>query len=473
MPTLLERMSSYIESYVKNGLSVREASGLNVGNFQTIIGNGAFGIPSDKGNSEGMKAYKKSPWVYAGVSAIVNDASSHRMKLRRRKITKEGIEYEEIYEHQALDILEFPQPTDDGRSYLNGTILRQLKYLHLILCGEAIWALDNYVMGVPTEIHPLIPEFVSPRTDKNTGRILEYVYRFGAASIHFDPKQIVHFKLVDPLNFYRGQSALLAASTAINTDNEADSFLYNYFVNRALPDAVLMREKKPDVEDVARMKEMWQQLYGGGKNAGKIAMLWGGMDLKTLSVNQRDMQFKEMKEFNRDVIMADLRVGKGIIGMMEDQSRANAEAQDYVFAKRVVKPFLDSVSSQATTDLLPLFAGSEDMEYYYDNIVPDDLVSKATVFGSLIGNGIVTINEARKEFNLDARDEPDADKLMAPISRAALPTQAELDAEDAAAAEAAKNPPPPPVPPDPNAPPKKEDPNAPPADEPNPDNAKA
>ena len=423
-------MATVIEGYIKNGLENRASSGMP-SNWQTIMGGGANGIPLDKGNAAGMQAYKKSPWVYAGVSAIVNDAASHKMKLRKRVITKQGIEYEEVYEHQALDILEFPQPTDDGRSFVNGTILRQLKYLHLILSGEAIWALDNFVMGVPTEIHPLIPEFVNPRTDQN-GRIIEYVYRIGGKTIRFDPRQIVHFKLVDPLNFYRGQSALLAASTAISTDNEADKFLYHYFLNRALPDAVLMREKKPDADDITRMKEMWQQMYGGGENAGKMAMLWGGTELKTLSVNQRDMQFKEMKEFNRDVIMADLRVGKGIIGMMEDQSRANAEAQDYVFAKRVVKPFLDSVSSQATTDLLPLFAGAEDHEYYYDNIIPEDLVTKSTVFGYLISNGIVTINEARKEFNLDAREEPDADRLMAPISRAALPTAEEKALEDEA-----------------------------------------
>lgn len=52
------------------------------------------------------------------------------------------------------------------------------------------------------------------------------------------------------------------------------------------------------------------------------------------------MQFKELKEFNRDAIMANLRVGKGLLGMMEDQSRANAEAQDYVFGKRALRPFL-------------------------------------------------------------------------------------------------------------------------------------
>lgn len=48
------------------------------------------------------------------------------------------------------------------------------------------------------------------------------------------------------------------------------------------------------------------------------------------------MQFKELKEHNRDTILASLRVGKGLLGMMEDQSRANAETQDYVFGKRVV-----------------------------------------------------------------------------------------------------------------------------------------
>lgn len=460
MPSLLDRMASAIETYVGRRLETRAASGMNVGNWQTVLGSTAFGIPTDKGNSGGMKAYKSSPWVHAGVSAIVNDAASHKMKLRKKNITKKGIEFEEIYEHQALDILEFPQPTDDGRSHLNGTILRQIKYLHLILTGEAIWALDAYVMGVPTEIHPLIPEFVNPRTDKNTGKIIEYIYRMGATTIKFDPKQIVHFKLVDPMNIYRGQSPLLAASTAIQTDNEADKFLFHYFLNRALPDAVLMREKKPDADDIARMKEMWQSLYGGGENAGKIAMLWGGVDLKTVSSNQRDMQFKEMKEFNRDVILADLRVGKGILGMMEDQSRANAEAQDYVFAKRVVKPFLDSVSSQASTDLLPLFSGAEDMEYYYDNVVPDDLVTKSTVFGALATNGIVTINEARKEFNLDPRDEPDADKLMVGLARTALPTAEEKAAEDEAsriAIENAMNNPPPPPPDNDNDPPEPPD----------------
>lgn len=393
---------------------------------------GSFaGVPPPIKAGEGIKVYQQNPWVYAAVNAITGELCQTDIFLRRRIQTAKGIEYERVYEHQALDLLTHPLPQDDGRSHLNGLQLRELTFIHLLSAGEGIWYLGNRLRGIPYELSPLMPQFVEVKLDQEN-RIQYYEYNFMGKVTRYDPADIVHLKRIDPTSIYRGQSSYLSAGMSIDTDRESDSYLWHYFKNRALPDAILLRQNAPSKEDIERWKEMWQNLYQGAKNAGKIAMAWGGTDLKVLGSNQRDMQFKELKEYNRDVIMANLRTGKGVIGMMEDQSRANAEAQDYVFARRVIRPLLVQYVTQLTTDYLPLFGNVEGLEFWFDDPVKADETQKATVHTTLLNAGVESINEVRKEFGLDPREESDADRIWTSLSRMPILTDEEKAAEEEA-----------------------------------------
>ena len=419
MPTLLDRIGERMVAALSSNKEERAAPPT----MEVLTSLMGGGIPPPPTAHEVMLVYQTNPWVYAAVNATMAELSETDIHLRRKVRTKGGIEHETIYEHQALDLLRVPLPKAAGRSHMNGGQHMEITWIHYICSGEAAWYITERVNGIPSEMHILRPDQLSIKLDGDN-LIGHYEYKNGAETFRYEPEDVVHFKRSNPRNLYRGQSSFLAAGTAIDTDAESDKFLWNFFKNRAVPDAILTRKEMPSREEVSRFKEVWNSLYKGGENAGKIGMLWGGTEITELTKDQSKMQFKEMKEFNRDAIMASQRVGKGVIGMMEDQSRANAEAQEYVFAKRVIRPLLKQFTRQLTSDYLSQFGSVEDLEFYFDDPVTEDDVAKATVSKAMFDMGAVSINEVRAKFGYDARDEEVADSLWTAISRMPLSDEA-------------------------------------------------
>ena len=425
---LLDTISAAIGEALSRGASLLERDAPPI-EGSSMYHYGKTGMPAHPKAGEGLKQYQQNPWAYAGTNAVVDAFATTELFIRKRIVNSDGsFDYEIRRDHQALELMEnhLPDtPSFRGKRYLTKTTLKQLVGLHLMGAGEAFWAIGGNVdsfagfRGVPTELHPLVPELVNVKFDENTNLIKAYGYRVAGKEYLLSPESVVHFKRIDPRNPHRGQSAYLSSGTALDTDRESDLYSHAWFKNRATPDTVVFSEKAPSKEEQTRLREAWDSRFGGSSNAGKVSFLWGGKDIKDISRSQRDMQFKELKEFNRDVIMANLRTGKGIIGMMEDQSRANAETQDYVFGKRVLYPMLVTFCEQLSQDFLPYFGGEAGEHFWFDEeaVLPDDKFITSQVCEKLWNIGAISANEVRSKFSLDARDEPEADTLWYPIAK--------------------------------------------------------
>lgn len=421
---LLDTLSEGIMVALSKGATfLRDAPPLPEG----MIGYSRTGMPAPTKSREGLEQYRRNPWAYSGTNAIVNTFAMTELFVRKKMFVEGEVEYEIRREHQSLDLLENHMPNTGetrGAAYLTKTMLKQLAGIHLIGAGEAFWVVGGRVggftgfAGIPTELHPLVPEFVDIKFDERTNYIKQYNYKVNGRHFVFDPQEIVHFKQIDPLNPYRGLSSYLPAGRNFDTDAESSEYIYHWFLNKAQPETVVMQEDAPSDEEMERLRAAWADRFAGARNAGAVHFLSGkGVDIKDMSKSQRDMQFKELKEFNRDTILADLRVGKGILGMMEDQSRANAETQEYVFGKHIVKPFMVAFCEQLTRDYLPLFGNEEGEEFWFDeeSIVPEDKIQQAEVCSKLWPTGAISSNDIRSKFGMDMREEPEADALWYPI----------------------------------------------------------
>lgn len=402
----------------------------DVGNvlFQDLmtLGNRMSGLAGPPRRArEGALAFTENPWVFGALSSIVNEAADTPLYIRKKvrgERAKDGsfrYEYTRFDEHQALDLMDHPMPDAElkGTNYMNGDIYKRLSMFFLIASGEFMWRINSRLFGqIPLEMQMIYPNCTDLFIDKKTGLITHYINYEDGKNEKLDPWDVVHVKMPNITNFYRGLSQLMAAHVPIRTESESDSWLWNWFKNRAIPDFIINRETAPKAGEIERFKVQWEEEHGGSENAGKMGVVWGGK-VQEMSRSQRDMQFKELKEYNRDTIMASLRTGKGILGMMEDQSRANAEAQDYTFTKHVVKPFLTLYCKQLTTEFLTRFPNTKGMEICFENVVPEDLVTKSTVWGSALDKGAISMNEYRKEFGMDAREEKLADKLLVAMGK--------------------------------------------------------
>lgn len=393
------------------------------------------------GQREQLKAYVD--WVYAAASAIAQDAATIDLqayanrsgkpngKIARtlvyhpqvaRQWEKRLIEgkraLEELDSHVLLDLMERPNDVQDSDTFL------EMTFLHLLLAGEAFWYKEPGALGRPKALWPLMPYLLKETTANR--RIVKWTYRVGAEEVTFEPAELVHIKLTDPTNLYRGTGVVRAAARAIASGESAQDWNERFFVNSARPDLALETEAKLDNQTFERMREQWADNYQGAGNAHKVAVLEQGLKLSKITATQKEMDFLESLKFNRDQQLAMFKTSRTMLGIVEGDGRSNMEAAEYNQAKRVVRPLMRRLTSAINGSLAPDY--DKKLVIGFTDPVPADkeFIHKQKVESI---NAYRTVNEVREEDGLEPI--PGGDVLYMANNLVPLGTVATPPADDA------------------------------------------
>ena len=227
MPNLFQRLSNAARALT--GREERSIPPFDVSWFSQI------GMPALFNPERSLDAFGDSPYLYRAVLAIAMEIATINFKLR---VPNAKGEFEFITDHQALETLRLPQPTKGGKSMLTAMDLKIVTAMHLLLNGEAFWVLDKRLPrglgGGPRFIKPLLAQNMKVDLSKD-GEILQYTYDIGCQRQSFDPMDVVHFKLPDPMNMYRGHSPVQSIRYALDTQKKADMLNTNRLSNSAVP----------------------------------------------------------------------------------------------------------------------------------------------------------------------------------------------------------------------------------------------
>lgn len=391
-----------------NKLFNREEKGIKLPIINTVssmINGGRHNLPNQKDDSAYYKEYKN--WVFACINARAEELASIELYLENEDTE------EEIKNHPIFDLLNDVNPNMTKYELFFGT------QALMDLTGNAYWYLarDNEGKGKIREIYLLSPDKVNIVLDKaNPLSILGYTYGNKQDKIIFNKNEVLHFKNFNPNGGYpaphKGMGVVEASLWAIETDNEARNWNYSFFKNSARPDGVLTTEQVLGDDEFKRLKEQWEQTYRGSRNNGKPAILEGGLKWQDISKTQRDMDFIAQRTFSRDEILSLFRVPKTVVGITDDVNRANAEASDYVFAKRTIKPLMERFVTVLNEYLLPEF-GETKLKFEFENPVPEDRLVELQEYSMGI-NKWLTRNDIRREEGLAESDNGDV--FYAPFS---------------------------------------------------------
>jgi HK97 family phage portal protein len=385
----------------------------NTGIFSFLMGTAA---PDMKG-VEYLGAYKG--WVYACVNAIAEDVAT--VDLRLQRLSSAG--WTDIQNHIAETTLY------DVNPFMTSSELILYTQSFLELEGNAFWYLPRgQVTRKPAEIWLLDPHRVTV-VKSNDVFINGYVYKNERnESIPFKTEDILHFKRFNPLSKYRGMGTVQAAALSIDIDTYSAQFNRNFFFNSAMPSATLETDGTITKEQLERIKAEWDSRYKGVDNAHKLAILQGGLHFNPVQLSQKDMEFLEQRKFTRDEIMGIFRVPKTILGITEDVNRANAEATEYVFSKRVIKPRMEFIVDRLNEFYLQLF-GLDQKEYRFTftDPTPQNVELKLKANETGLRAGYLTINEVREEEGRDAIDGGDVVYLPANLLPISIPKKAAVD----------------------------------------------
>ena len=350
-------------------------------------------------------------WVYACVNVIASEVGNMKLRLMRGK-KNDDEEDEEIFEHEIISILDRPNPL------MTGTDLLEITSSHLDLTGNAFWYLLRDDSGVPQEIYPLRPDRLTHIQSIEEPLDIEgYIYQQEAGQqIPLEKDEILWFKNFNPDAKYpfpdRGRGVVQSSAQIIDTDDFAREWNRNFFGNNARPDGVLTYEGDLNIEEFERLKKQWEERHQGVSNARKVALLKGGMTYTDIGISQKDMDFVEGRRFSRDEILAMFRVPKTILGITEDVNRANAEASNFVFGLRVLKPRFQKIVNTINEFLLPMFDDAEDLFFDFDTPVPEDRAAILNEY-TLGINKFLTRNEIRMREGLPETEN--GDEFFAPF----------------------------------------------------------
>lgn len=342
-------------------------------------------------------------WVYINVSTLAETVSSLEFELLQFKMIDGQIELEPIEEHELLDLLErFNEVTTKTDAIYNTEA-------HLDLTGDAFWFLEGGAnKKKPEKIYLLQPDAVSLKLGDFTkaGSVLvsSYEYKLNVnnktVEESYRPDEIVHIKVPNPANPYRGRSAVEALATTIDTDNFAQEALKNLFKNGMIGDFFLSTEKRQTPEQIKNLAAQFRAAYTGVKNFWKVPILTGGIIPQKLMSTGREMQLIELEEWFRNKIMAAFKNTRASIGLDDEVNRASAEASLINWKRSVIAPKMGRIVNALNEFLVPRYG--DNLILGFKDPVPEDRESEIKEAVDLFTAKIITKNEARQILDYEA-----------------------------------------------------------------------
>lgn len=345
-------------------------------------------------------------WVFAANSAIAEECASIELKLYKRK--KNG-DREEIFDHEILDLLKKPN------GWLRGSQFWSLYYQYMNLTGEVYILkmrngeiMDADSNQIPHALHVIPSHLANLKLGESRE---DSMVNFLGRDIPLDC--FIRDINPDPDNPYQGRSIIKASAMALDTDYRMREWNRGLFANAARPSAVL---EVPDVmtdETYQRLSKQMDEAHAGSDNAFKQIILEGGAKLVPYSLNQQDLDFLESRKFSKDEIFAMFRTSPSIVGMTEDVNRANAEAQDYTMAKRVVLPRVRGLKELLNVELVEKYDPALEIDFV--NPVPEDK-TQALAEDTQGVNKWLTIDEVREKRGLPPLENGAGAVLYRPLN---------------------------------------------------------
>ena len=395
-----ESMFSRVKSFFSGVNQMQDISNL-------LVGDAGENITVAEYKDKKSQLMANVGWVYAANQVIADDCSAVRLKLMHKM--RDGDE-EEVYSHEVLDLL------DDPNMVITAKQLWNLYYSYLNLTGEAyILKLDQKgnpltdKTKLPSALFPLpshLCEFHIGERDWNESYVMFNGDRYPISAILRDINP-------DPENIYQGMSIVRKASLTVDTDIQMKRWNNKLFKNGARPGVVV--EVPDQLKDDAynRLKQQFDEQYRGVGNAFNRVILEGGAKMSPFMMTTQDLDFLESKRFTRDEILAMFKVSGSNLGITEDVNRANAEAQEYAYAKRCIKPRLEQFIDFMNKRLLrPIYGGEYVLSY--EDPVPENAEMRLQEAQAGV-NSWLTIDEVRDMYGREALPNGDGNKLYVPM----------------------------------------------------------
>lgn len=276
----------------------------------------------------------------------------------------------EVLDHQSIRV--WNRPND----FMHGSFFREFSQLHVELTGLLYWVVVRNMLGIPTAMWPVKRSAIVPIPDPEKYLVgYAYLPDDGGKPIPLGVDEVIPIQTVDPSDPLGGCAPAQPLMTDMDSAKMTSEYRRNYFRNSANPGGIIEIDNETNLSDdeFEQLSERWAEQHRGVRNAHRVAIIERGKWVRNDN-SLKDMQFVEMRQDDRDVVYEGYRTSKSLMGVTEDVNRANAEANEYVYAKWNLVPKLARYRDALNVFYLPMFSSAANGEYTwdFDNPIPAD-----------------------------------------------------------------------------------------------------
>ena len=294
---------------------------------------------------------------------------------------------------------------DEPNPEMTSFVFRETLMTHLLLWGNAYAQIIRNGKGEVVALYPLMPNRMTVNRDDRGQLYYEYQTSTDEAKtikggmVRLKPTDVLH---VPGLGFdgLVGYSPIAMAKNAIGLAIAAEEYGSKFYANGAAPSGVL--EHPGTLKDPSKVRDSWNEAFGGSSNSHKVAVLEEGLKYTPISISPNEAQFLETRKFQINEIARIFRIPPHMVGDLEKSSFSNIEQQSLEFVKYTLEPWLVRwEQSMARVLIYPSDKSQYFIKFNVDGLLRGDYASRMNGYATARQNGWMSANDIRELENLD------------------------------------------------------------------------
>lgn len=244
------------------------------------------------------------------------------------------------------------------------------------------------------------------------------------------PRNIFHLRMPGP-DGLEGWSPIRMAREAIGAGLAAEQFQGSFFQNNSQGGGILRHPGKLSPEALQRLRDTWEQQYGGPRNAFRTKILEEGMDWASSSIPQQDAQFIEQRQFTVEEICRLYRVAPHKVQHLLRATFSNIEEQNLDHVTDTLMPWFVRWEREGERSVLTpqQRARGEFLEHIVADLLRGKMQDQAEFYSQLFAVGAMSQNDIRRKLDENSIGG-EGDTYYVPMNMERAMTVAELKKRD-------------------------------------------
>lgn len=358
--------------------------------------------------------------VFRAVNLISSGLASLKLEYKRKDRAKGYFKFDNGKAGSRLNYLLSVQPN----RRMNASVFLKNLVSQILLQGNAYVLPVKNILGEVEALYLLTPGSVAHDVYTNAYQVADPV---NVISGVFDSEGILHFKNVSNDGGYTGISTINYAALTLGIAATSDNETLKRFATGGRFKAILKNNTSTkgwgEYQD-EQLKAHGDDLQDAINRGDDILAVKGDVEVSPLSMSSADMQFLESRKFTIREIARFFNVPPSKLMDDSNSNYKSVEVSNIAFYTEALQPIVTEIEREFSAKLLNEW-NYQDYKFCFDlsALYALDLESKARWDKNRLENGLVSVNDLRRERDIEPIEKGDDVYLsvnFAPLGSAKL-----------------------------------------------------